>query len=101
MGTFWEVKTENYYSTAFELKNKIPELSKIDVEVLESHLRRSGLQMVRKKSVKTPFWVRFTLPLAFTVLLILLITLPIKYMVTGSWYYKNEKLMNWFRSVGF
>lgn len=101
MSNFWEIKTEDYYWTAMELQKYIPELKKCDTDDIVSHLRGSGLFIVKKKSKKRPVWIRFTLPFAITFLLLLLISLPFKFMITGSWNYQIEWVANWFRAVGF
>ena len=101
MAKFWKINKRDYYWTALELKNIIPELRKCDTDHIVSYLRKSGIHLVEEKLVKTPIWIRFTLPFALITLLLLLCTLPIKFMISGSWGYQNEKLSNWFKAVGF
>lgn len=101
MAKFWEIKTEDYYTTAFELQRRIPELNKVQTDKIVDHLRGSGMFVVRKRLVESTFWVRFTMPFALIVLIFLLIITPIKYIITGKWGYDNKSIANWFRSVGF
>ena len=101
MSNFWEIKTEDYYWTAIELQKRIPELKQCHTDDIVSNLRGSGLFIVKKQSVKRPVWIRFTLPFAIVFFIALLLFLPIKFIVTGSWSYNNEMIANWFRSVGF
>lgn len=101
MSRFWEIKTKDYYWTAIELKKRLPELSKSDVDDIASHLRGSGLTIVHEKNVPRPVWARLSLPFAIVFLLLLFVTMPIKFMFTGTWGYKWQWLTNWFRSLGW
>ena len=51
-----------------------------------------------------PELVRLSMPFAFITFIIMLITSPIHFFITGRWEYRlksNGKLMNWFNAVGF
>ena len=101
MSKFWEIKKLDTYSTAIELKHHLPMLEKYSTDDIVDHLRGSGLHLIKEQKTETKIWVRFTLPIAFVVFLIMLLSLPIRFMFTGSWYYDNQKIANWFRAVGF
>lgn len=101
MAKFWEIKKKDYHWTAMELKKLLPELKNSDLDLITHRLRGSGLGIVRERSIPRPAWVRITLPFGIIVMLLLLITSPIKFMLTGTWGYQWQWLTNWFRSLGF
>ena len=101
MSNFWEIKKKDYYWTAMELKKYLPELKGSYVDDIENHLRGSGLGIVKEESVPRPIWARLSLPFALVFLLLLFVTMPIKFMITGTWGYKWQWLSNWFRSLGW
>lgn len=101
MSSFWEIKTRDYYWAGRELKKYIPELKNVDSVDIASNLRGSDLTILSEISVKRPAWIRFTLPFAFIFLVILLVSLPFKFMFIGNWRYQINWITNWFRAVGF
>jgi hypothetical protein len=101
MAKFWKIKKQDYWNTAYELKKWIPKLKNEDIDDLVDNLRGSNLSFVLTESVDKPFWIRLSLPFGLIVWLILFITLPIKFMVTGTWNYKWLWLQNWFSALDF
>ncbi len=101
MSNFWEIKKRDYYWTAIELKKYLPQLKGVPADDIVDNLRGSGLGVVSQESKPKPFWVRLSLPFGLILLLLLLVTLPIKFMFTGTWGYKLEWLSNWFKALGF
>ena len=97
MSTFWKFKTVS----AYKLKEAFPELKQILLEDIEQRLRYSGMILVKRERVSVPFWVRLTLPFALIAIIILYVSLPIKYMLNGKWGYNKDWLYNWFKSLGF
>ena len=101
MSNFWEIKKRDYSWTAMELKNRLPQLMNVTTDEIVDSLRGSGLGIVSVQSVAKPFWVRLSLPFGLIVILLLIITLPIKFMATGTWNYNCQWLSNWFKALGF
>ncbi len=101
MSTFWRLSRKDGYFTAIELKRILPELKNSYTETIEDNLRHSDLEFYYKEKVKSPFWIRLTLPFALLVMLTLFILMPINYIITGHWGYKFVPLTNWLRSLGF
>ena len=101
MSGFWKIKKLDYYSTALELKKYIPELKESYIDHIVDHLRGSGLSIIKEQQVKQSIWIRLTLPFAIVFLFLLLITSPLKFIITGRWSYRVLWISNWFRSVGF
>lgn len=85
MSNFWEIKKQDYYWTAIQLRKHLPQLQGVSAEDIADSLRGSGLGIVVQKSKPIPFWVRLTLPFGLIFILLLLVTLPIKFMITGTW----------------
>ncbi len=101
MANFWRITKRDYYWTALELKKILPELKQSFSDDIADNLRGSGLGFVSEESVPKPFWIRISLPFGLILLVFLLITSPIKFMVTGTWGYKVQWLSNWFKALGF
>jgi hypothetical protein len=101
MANFWEVEKADEFTVAAKLEKVIPELKNVSRFELVDHLRGSGLIFLTKESKPKSFWIRMSLPFGLVVALFLLITLPIKFMVTGRWHYNYLPLQNWFRALGF
>lgn len=96
---FWRLKRENYYNTASELQKRIPELKKVDVEIITSHLRGSNLDFYKQEKKPIKLGIRLTLPFALIVMLILIILTPINYLITGRWSYRMLWLLNWLKAL--
>lgn len=101
MKTFWRLRRKDYYFTAIELKRILPDLKRLDVDEIVDHLRGSDMEFYYTEKVKSPIWIRLTLPIALVVMLTLFLLMPVNYMITGHWGYKYEPLTNWLRSLGF
>jgi hypothetical protein len=101
MKTFWRLTRKDYYFTAIDLKKIFPELKDLYTENIVDRLRGSDLDFYYSEKVKTPIWIRLTLPIALIVMLTLFILTPVNYMITGYWGYKYKSLTNWLRSLGF
>lgn len=101
MSNFWKIEKKDYYWTAIELKKYLPQLKSSSVDDIVDDLRGSGLGVIKQSSVPKPFWIRLTLPFGILFFIVLIITLPIKFMITGTWGYKCQWLTNWFKALGF
>jgi hypothetical protein len=101
MSNFWEIKKRDYYWTAIELKKYLPQLDGVETDRIVDHLRGSGLGIVSQRSKPKPFYIRLTLPFGLIFILLLVITLPIKFMITGTWNYEKQWMSNWFKALGF
>lgn len=101
MANFWEITKRDYFWTAIELKKHLPQLEGTSTDDIVDNLRGSGLGIVSQKSKPNPFWVRLSLPFGLVFILLLIITLPIKFMLTSTWQYKVYWMSNWFKALGF
>jgi hypothetical protein len=58
---------------------------------------------VAEKKDAAPIWLRFTLPIAVIAIIILILFLPINFLITGRWTYKNSGItlliLNWFSAL--
>ena len=84
------------------LKKVFPELSKIDSEEMADRFIELGLDFYTEEKTPVPLWIRFTIPFALLVMLLMFVGMPINFLCTGQWGYflgKNNRLMNWFRAV--
>lgn len=101
MAFYWKVRKLDYFMAAIELKKIFNELSECDSAILSDKLRGSHLYFYRQDKEKTPIWIRFTLPFAFVLLLLMIVFMPISYIITGEWGYKNKFVLNWMNKLGF
>lgn len=81
-------------------KNKRLE-SDIKIDELERKLIAQDVNFYKYKKKKTPILLRFTIIFALIILLLMMIFLPVNFLITGRWYYKNRFIMNWFTALGF
>ena len=85
-------------------KKVFPELNKLDSEELCDRLRKLNMEFYYEENTPVKFWVRITLPLAIVTFLVMLISLPFKFMLTGRWGYsmgKKNRIYNWFKALGW
>lgn len=95
----WSHNDLNYIPN---FKKVFPELSKIDSEEMADRFIELGLDFYTEEKTPVPLWLRFTMPFAFLVMLLMFVGFPINYLCTGQWGYslgKSNRLMNWFRAV--
>jgi len=93
-------KIDYWYASSI-LKNSIPELKNVDSEMMKHYLMTTKPQMefyeVAVKPVK--FWLRLTFPLAFILLLLMFVSIPFKFILTGKWLYEYNGIYNWFKAL--
>ena len=83
-------------------KEVFPELGKIDNEDLADRFRELDLDFYHEKVVPVKFWVRFTMPFALILMVLMLVGMPLCFLITGSWRYPlgdKNVILNWFRSL--
>lgn len=83
-------------------KKVFPELKNISSEELCDRWQELGIEFYSKEQAVVNLWFRFTLPFAIILFILMFITLPIKFLITGTWSYNlSEKniILNWFRSL--
>ena len=81
-----------------------PELKGVSNEELADRFRELGVEFYTAERKPIPIIIRLTMPFAFVTLIAMLALLPLHYFITGKWRYDlkdNNKLMNWFDTVGF
>ena len=93
------LKRVNEYFVACKLKNIMPQLKNVDVEVIEDYLERTNCIFYEEKSKPTPKWLRFTLPFALILFILMFLFLPINFIITGRWGYNRNGALNWFKSL--
>lgn len=95
----WSHNNMNYIP---KFRETFPELNKVSSEEMCDRWISLGIDFyTEEKSVARPF-IRITLPLAFLFFIIMLCSLPIKFMFTGIWGYDltdKSIVYNWFREL--
>lgn len=100
MGIFRKRRKIDYWFAAYELQKVIPELKKVDSEYITDYLRGSNMEFYKIDKKKVPTYLRLTLPFAIIVTILALISIPFKFMITGTWGYKIDGwLYNWLKAL--
>lgn len=95
----WSHNDINYIPN---FKKIFPEISKVKSEELADRFAELNLDFYYEEQTPVSFWTRLTLPFAIILFLLMFISLPIVFLLTGKWSYPlNEKnrILNWFRSL--
>lgn len=95
----WTHNDMNYIPNFREI---FPELNKVSSEEMCDRWISMGIDFYTEKTVPVKMWLRFTLPFAIILMLLMLIGLPIVFLTTGNWFYPHTKkniILNWFRSL--
>ena len=96
--------SHGYMNYVPKFQEVFPELNHISSEELADRFRELGIEFYTTERKPVSPFVRLTMPFAFIVGVILILSIPIHYFITGRWKYSlksNTKLMNWFEAVGF
>ena len=87
-----------------EFEEIFPELKNVSNEEMVDRFRKLGIEFYTTEEKPVSLLVRLSMPFAFITFIIMLMTSPIHFFITGRWKYRlksNGKLMNWFDAVGF
>lgn len=79
-----------------------PELKHIDSEEMTARFKKLDLEFYAEKLTSVKPIIRFTMPFAIILMLLMLIALPFVFLITGKWKYSlgdNNRILNWFRSL--
>jgi len=96
--------SNGYYNSIPNFEKVFPELSKIDRIELCHRLQKLNIEFYYEEKTKVNIWVRFTLPFAIVLIILMILLLPINFIINGKWGYefdKNNNIRNWFRALKF
>ena len=96
------VWSRNDVSYIPKFRETFPELKKVSSEEMSDRFRELGLDFFQEKKTPVKTWMRFTLPFAIILMVLMLIALPIAFLITGKWTYplgEKNTILNWFRSL--
>ena len=83
-------------------KEVFPEVSKLSSEELCDRFIDLKMDFYHQELVPVGRAVRLTLPFAVILMVLMFAFIPIKFMITGKWWYdikKGERIYNWFTSL--
>ena len=92
----WSHNDMNYIP---KFRETFPELNKVSMEDMCIRWKSLGINFYTEEKVEVGGWVRLTLPFALVMWVLLFITLPLNFIITGKWGY-GDYLYNWFKSLG-
>jgi hypothetical protein len=84
---------------ALLLKETIPHLDDMPLEMLEYYLSDTGLIFYERKAVVKPLLFRLSIIPALVLWLVLFVLLPFNFIVTGVWGYEIAWIREWFRAL--
>lgn len=97
----WSHNNANYIPKFIEV---FPELNKVSSEDMCDRWIKLGITFYTEEKTPVKPWIRFTMPFAIILIFIMIIGLPFWFLITGHWTYslgKNNRILNWFRALGF
>ena len=95
----WSHNNMNYIRG---FKETFPELKNVSSEELGDRFAKLGIDFYTEKQVPVNPLIRITLPFAILLILLMLISLPFKFIITGKWGYglsDKNVIHNWYRSL--
>jgi hypothetical protein len=95
----WSHNDMNYIP---KFRETFPELKGLTSEELCDRWISLEINFYSEERTEIRGWVRFTLPFALILFILMFISLPLLFMITGKWTYPNgEKnlILNWFRAL--
>lgn len=95
----WSHNDMNYIP---KFRETFPELNKVSSEELADRFCDLGIDFYTTTEKSVGKIIRFTLPFAVLLMIIMFIFLPINFMIKGKWgygYNKNNRILNWFKSL--
>ena len=95
----WSNNNANYIPKFREI---FPELNKVSSEEMCDRWIELGVDFYTDEKTPVKTWVRFTLPFAIILMLLMFIGLPFAFLITGKWSYplgKKNRILNWFKSL--
>ena len=101
MDKYKHIVSRDNRSVATDMIEEIDFLKDISVDTLEKFFNDNNLAIVEESRKKVPFYIRLTLPFAMLVYVILVVTSPFWFIITGNWWYKSFFITNWFSALHF
>ena len=95
----WSHNDSNYIPKFREI---FPELNKVSSDDLRAKWIELGVDFYTDKKTPVKTWMRFTLPFAITLMILMIIGIPFCFLITGTWAYplgEKNRILNWFRSM--
>jgi len=96
------IHSNGYCNYIPNFDKNFPELKKVSSEEMTERWRKLGIVFYSEIPIPVKPFMRFTLPFAILLLLIMIIGMPVLFLVTGSWKYPlsdKSKIYNWFREL--
>jgi hypothetical protein len=95
----WSHNDMNYIP---KFKEVFPELRGVSSEELCNRWIELGIDFYSQEPTPVSKWVRFTLPFAIILMLLMFLALPFVFLFTGKWGYslgKHNRVLNWFKAL--
>lgn len=79
-----------------------PELKHLDREEMCKRFRKLELEFFKEELKPVPKALRFTMPFAIILMVLMFIVVPFVFLITGKWTYTlgdKNRILNWFRAL--
>lgn len=96
------VSSNGYLHHIPNFDKQFPELSKIGSEEMADRFRNLGVHFYTERKEPVNKLIRFTLPFAFIMIVLMYIGLPIWFVISGTWGYpmgQKNIILNWFNAL--
>jgi hypothetical protein len=95
----WSHNDANYIP---KFREVFPELNKVSSEDMRDRWIELGVDFFTEEITPVKTWMRFTLPFAIILMILMIIGIPFVFLITGKWTYslgEKNQILNWFRSL--
>jgi hypothetical protein len=85
-----------------KFRETFPELNEVSSEDMCDRWIELGVDFYTDEKTPVKTWMRFTLPFAISLIILMLIGIPFCFLITGKWIYplgEKNRILNWFRSL--
>ena len=95
----WSHGYANYVPRMFEV---FPELSKLSNEEMCDRWIELDIDFYSVRDTPVKWWIRLTLPFALLTWLLMFLSLPVYFIISGQWGYslgRKNHIYNWFNAL--
>lgn len=99
-------KLKTWYNGSLDIipkfKEVFPEIKGLSTEEMRERLQRLDMKFYYEEVKPVSLWTRLTLPFALLTMLLMILSLPIVFLITGKWTYplgQKNTILNWFKSL--
>ncbi len=96
------VWSHNHMNHIPRFREIFPELKNVSDEEMCNRWISLGINFYTQEKTEVKWYLRLTLPFAIALLLLMFVSLPVNFLITGYWGYsfsKNNRIYNWLTAL--